>query len=101
MSALTKFGVVTVVALSSAYVYVALRGPQGIPALQTKWQEIRNLQQRNADLVREINAREDRIRRLRESPAEQELEIRKRLKMVRPGETVFIYPEDEKQKKQP
>ena len=93
MSLLAKLGIVTVVALSSVYVYVTLRGPQGIPVLQGKWQEIRDLQVRNADLVRQIDVREDRLRRLRENPAEQQLEIRKRLKMVRPGDTVFIYPD--------
>ncbi|MBI3681831.1 MAG: septum formation initiator family protein [Acidobacteria bacterium] len=93
MSALGKAGVVAVVTLSSVYVYMALRGPQGIPALQEKWQEIRAMQQRNADLSREVQMRNERIRRLKESPAEQELEIRKRLKLLRPGETTFIIPE--------
>ena len=83
---------VSVLALSSAYVYVALRGPQGIPALQEKWREIRELQKTNADLKREVETRAERIKKLQESPAEQELEIRKRLKMLRPGETTFIIP---------
>lgn len=79
-------------ALSSAYVYMALRGPQGFRAVQSKWQEVREMQKSNAELAREVQMRSERIRRLQESPAEQELEIRKRLKMLRPGETMFVIP---------
>ncbi|HUQ95688.1 MAG TPA: septum formation initiator family protein [Bryobacteraceae bacterium] len=92
MSALHKAGVFTVLTLSSVYAYIALRGPQGLPVLQEKWQEIREMQQHNADLKRDVDARAERIRRLKESPAEQELKIRERLKMLRPGETIFIIP---------
>ncbi|MBL8177797.1 MAG: septum formation initiator family protein [Bryobacterales bacterium] len=81
-------------ALSSAYIYMALRGPQGLSSLEEKWHEIRELQQQNADLRRAVEMRTDRIKKLQESPAEQELEIRKRLKLMRKGETTFIIPED-------
>ena len=67
-------------------------GPQGIPALQEKRGEIRKLEEENANLQREIQYRRDRIKKLQESPAEQELEVRKNLKLLRPGETSFILP---------
>ncbi|MCC6392852.1 MAG: septum formation initiator family protein [Bryobacterales bacterium] len=92
MSALQKAGFLSVLTVCGVYVYMALRGPQGLPALQEKWQEIRRMQQRNAELERDVEQRAARIQRLKESPAEQELEIRKRLKMLRPGETTFIIP---------
>jgi cell division protein FtsB len=84
-------------ALIAAYGYVALRGPQGIPALQEKRGEIRRLEEENANLQREIQYRRDRIKKLTESPAEQELEVRKNLKLLRPGETSFILPDVPKQ----
>ena len=80
--------------LIGAYGITALRGPQGIPALFEKQQEIRRLQERNTDLQREVQRRRDRIERLKHSPSEQEMEIRKKLKLLRPGETEFILPED-------
>ncbi|MBL8218170.1 MAG: septum formation initiator family protein [Bryobacterales bacterium] len=93
MSFLRTIGVVGVVALSSAYIFMALRGPQGLSSLEEKWHEIRELQQQNADLRRAVELRTERIKKLQESPSEQELEIRKRLKLMRKGETTFITPE--------
>jgi cell division protein FtsB len=84
-------------ALIAAYGYVALHGPQGIPALEEKRSEIRRLEEENANLQREIQYRRDRIKKLQESPAEQELEVRKNLKLLRPGETSFILPDVPKQ----
>jgi cell division protein FtsB len=80
--------------LIGAYGVVALSGPQGIPAWLDKQQEIRRLQERNTDLQRDVQRRRERIERLKHSPSEQQMEIRKRLKMLRPGETEFILPED-------
>ena len=73
-----------------------LRGPQGLPALREKWDEIRQLEEENANLQRENDYRRDRIKKLESSPSEQELEIRKKLKLLRPGETSFILPEQPK-----
>jgi cell division protein FtsB len=92
MSFLRTIGVVGVVALSSAYVFMALRGPQGLTSLEQKWHEIRELQLENAELRRTVDLRTERIRKLQESTSEQELEIRKRLKLMRKGETTFITP---------
>ena len=75
------------------YGFVALRGPQGIPALLDKWRDIHSLEEQNATLQRENEYKKERIRKLKESPEEQEMEIRKKLKLLRPGETTFILPE--------
>jgi cell division protein FtsB len=79
--------------LLGAYGVVALRGPQGIPALLEKQQEIRRLQETNTDLQREIQRKKERIERLKHSPSEQQMEIRKQLKLLRPNETEFVLPE--------
>ena len=76
--------------LIGVYGYLVLRGPQGIPALRGKWREIRTLEEDNANLQRENQYRRDRIKKLEENPSAQELEIRKKLKLVRPGETSFM-----------
>lgn len=94
MQVTTKLGVAVAVVLSSSYIYAAFRGPQGFTALQHKWQEVRDLQRENAKLAADVQARAERIQRLQQSTSEQELEIRKRLKKLRKGETSFIHPDD-------
>lgn len=81
----------------ASYGYVALRGPQGLQALHEKRREIRALEEENANLESELRYRRERIKKLQNSPAEQELEVRKNLKLLRPGETSFILPERPKQ----
>jgi cell division protein FtsB len=88
-----RVAVLIVFALVGLYGYMSLRGPQGIPALMDKWREIRKLEEDNASLQRENDYRRDRIKKLQESSSEQELEIRKQLKLLRPGETSFILPD--------
>lgn len=92
------------VGVLAAYGYFVLRGPQGLPALQEKRREIRQLEEDNANLQRENQYRRERIKKLEENPSTQELEIRKKLKLIRPGETSFILPEapkDQTKKDQP
>ena len=83
--------IVTVLAL--AYGWMALRGPQGLQALLEKRREIRQLEEQNAAQARENELRRERIQRLEQSRSEQEMEIRKQLKLLRPGETTFILPD--------
>jgi|SRR5579872_7207071 len=77
----------------AAYGYIALTGPQGIPALRARWNEIRQLEEQNATLQRDNKARAEHIERLKNNPAEQDFEVRKHLKLQKPGETSFILPE--------
>jgi cell division protein FtsB len=48
------------------------------------------MEKRNAGLALEIERKREHIRRLTDNPAEQELEIRERLKLVHPNEKVYI-----------
>jgi len=100
-SSLAKIGYGVAVLVAAGYAFVTLRGPQGIPSLVQKQTEIRTLEKQNGDLAREIESRRERIRRLREDESEQELEIRQRLKLVRPGEKVFILQEPSSAKNPP
>src|ERR1051326_25406 len=90
-------GALILLAVVVVYAWIAVSGPQGLQTLLEKHREIRQLQEQNAALTREIEHRRDRIRRLEESPSEQEMEIRKQLKLQRPGETTFILPDAPKQ----
>lgn len=94
-----RLALLVLFALIGVYGFVTLRSPQGIPALREKWDEIKKLEEDNANLQRENKYRSDRIKKLQDSPSEQELEVRKKLKLLRPGETSFILPDQPKQDK--
>jgi cell division protein FtsB len=96
MKILRSTGYVTAFIMVVVCALIALRGPQGIPALMEKRREIRVLQEQNADLQKENESKRDRIVRLRTSEAEQEMEIRNRLKLLRKNETSFILPDQPK-----
>jgi len=87
--------------LIAAYGWMALKGPQGFEALLAKHREMRQLQEQNVILSRENDRRRERIRRLKDSPSEQEMEIRKQLKLQKQGETTFILPDSPKESTKP
>jgi cell division protein FtsB len=91
--AMKRTGWVAAATLAVAYGWIALRGPQGLPALLEKHREIRRLEEQNAALAHENQLRRERVQRLESSRSEQEMEIRKQLKLLRPGETTFILPD--------
>ena len=91
-----RAGYIVAFALIVVYGVVALRGPQGVSALLDKRQEVRQLEEQNAAKAAENERRRERIRRLEQSTTEQEMEIRKQLKLLRPGETTFILPDSPK-----
>ena len=80
-------------ALFLFYAYLAIRGPQGLQAWSQKRAEIKQLEQQVAAMRAENDERKLRIQRLESSSSEQEVEIRKQLKLQRPGETTFILPD--------
>jgi cell division protein FtsB len=98
---LRRIGIVAALLIVGAYAIVALRGPRGVPALLEKRRQIRELEEQNANLEREIQRKRQRIERLKTSPSEQEMEIRRQLKLLRPGETSFILPDPAKPKSEP
>ncbi len=95
-SRVAKISYAIAVLVAASYALVTLNG--GVPALIQKQKEIRALEKENADLHRDIEFRRARIQRLRGDESAQELEIRQRLKLVRPGEKVFILQEPADQK---
>ena len=73
-----------------AYAFVSLEGPNGIPALLEKRKQAAAWEQQNQQILRENVQREQRIDRLENNPIEQEIEIRQRLKLAKPGEKIYI-----------
>lgn len=88
-------GPLAVVALA-IFLVAAMKVPLDLTSLGVKNDRIRQLQEQNAALSNDIKARTERIEKLSNSPSGQELEIRKRLKVQRPGETIIILPDQAK-----
>ena len=89
-ASLPRFAYAIAVLLVASYAFFTLRGPKGLGALAERREQIRELEKRNEQLVKEIERKREHIRRLHDNPAEQELEIRERLKLVHPNEKVYI-----------
>lgn len=90
---LRKAGILVCTGMVCAYAIVTFRGPHGIPALMEKRRQIEALQEENATLGADNQRRALRVEQLGKHRATQQLEIRKRLKLLKPGETQFILPE--------
>lgn len=73
----------------AAYATIMLRGPQGVSALEEKRHEIRTLEEQNANLARNIEAKKQRIERLKNDPDLQQVVVHQRLGKVHPGDTDF------------
>lgn len=91
---LTRFALLLVFLLAVSYAFVAF--PKGIHAWQEKQRQIQEKEKSNTVLVQQVEHQKERIHRLANDPGEQELEIRKRLKLALPNEKVFITGEPEK-----
>ncbi|HEX8985821.1 MAG TPA: septum formation initiator family protein [Bryobacteraceae bacterium] len=76
--------------------FFGLRVPQSIASLKEKHQSIREMQKQNADLEKELADKRERVRKLRDSRTEQEMEIRRQLRYQREGETSIYVPDQKK-----
>ena len=89
-SSVIRLGYIMALGIAVVYAFFAMRGPHGIAAWNEKRQQIRELEEHNATLIRENVLKREYLERLRESQTEQELEIRRRWKLVKPNEKVFM-----------
>lgn len=79
-----------------AYAFVELRGPNGIPGWMDKRRQVQEYEAGNEQLHRDIEQKQEKIRRLENDPREQEIEIRRRLKLAGPNEKVYIIEDKKK-----
>src|SRR5450755_5052190 len=87
-ASLTRFVFVMVFLVAVGYVFFAF--PQGVHAWQEKQRQIQEMEKRNDSLAKQVERQKDYINRLKNNPAAQELEIRKRLKLLHPEEKLYI-----------
>ncbi|MGA2434006.1 MAG: septum formation initiator family protein [Bryobacteraceae bacterium] len=91
-----RFGGPLIAGALAVFLVAAMKVPEGLTALQAKHERIRRLEEENAALAKDIAEKTERIHNLRDSPSGQELEIRKRLKLQRAGETAIIIHDQDK-----
>jgi cell division protein FtsB len=89
-SSVIRLGYVLALVASVAYAFFTMRGPHGVAAYMEKRQAIHEMEDGNAALSRENQLKKEYINRLQQSKEEQELEIRRKLKLVKPHEKVFM-----------
>ena len=87
-ASLTRFAYVLIFLVAVGYAFFAF--PQGVHAWQDKQRQIQEMEKRNVSLARQVERQKDYINRLQNNPAAQELEIRKRLKLLHPEEKLYI-----------
>ncbi len=93
---LVRTAYVVAIAVVAGFAFISLAGPRGIPSLLEKNRQIQTLEKRNEELGKDIERARDRIRRMESDPDEQERVIKERLKLVGPGEKVYVLPETPK-----
>jgi hypothetical protein len=87
-ASLTRFAYVLVFLVAVGYAFFAF--PQGMRAWQEKQRQIQEMEKRNDGLAKQVERQKEYIIRLKNNPAAQELEIRKRLKLLHPEEKQYI-----------
>jgi cell division protein FtsB len=92
-ASLTRFVYVLVFLSAVGYAFFAF--PQGMRAWRDKQRQIQEMEKRNDSLANRVERQKDYINRLKNNSAAQELEIRKRLKLLHPEEKVYIMGDSE------
>jgi cell division protein FtsB len=89
-SPLARFAYAIAFLLVGTYAIITLRGPKGLQALVDKQTQIQEMERHNAEMARDLEQERERIKRLTDNASTQDLEIQNRLKLVHPGEKVYI-----------
>jgi cell division protein FtsB len=87
-ASLTRFVYIVVFLVAVGYAFFAF--PQGMHAWQDKQRQIQDMEKRNDGLAKQVERQKEYIDRLKNNPGAQELEIRKRLKLLHPEEKQYI-----------
>lgn len=91
-SILRMLTALAVLAGLAAYATIMLRGPHGLAALEESRRKIRALEEQNANIQRENEARRHRIDALQHDRNAQIVAVEKEQKKVQDGQTRFDTP---------
>jgi cell division protein FtsB len=92
-ASLTRFAYVLIFLVAVGYAFFAF--PQRMHAWQEKQRQIQAMEKRNDSLAKQVERQKEYINRLQNNLAAQELEIRKRLKLLHPEEKLYIMGDPE------
>ncbi len=82
----------TILALAAVGAPVMVLSPEGLPRLRTLQKEMAQVRAENAELTRNIEQLQDKVRLLKEDPRTVERLARDELGIVRNTEVVFQFP---------
>jgi cell division protein FtsB len=91
-----RIGYAVAALVFAGYAIATLAGPRGYAAWRDKERQIQVLEKQNAELARQNEAERQRIDLVNGNAAEQEKVIQDRLKLVHPGEKVYVLPDQKK-----
>ena len=89
-ASLNRYAYAIAVLMLAGYALITLRGPHGLHALTGLQTQIREQEKSNARLAERIQHKRHHVELLESNPAQQELEIRQRLKLVKPNEKIIV-----------
>ena len=92
---LKRFGYAVGMIVLFGYVAMFFAGPQGYRSLIEKRQQIQALETETENLKQSVETLRKQNQSLKKDPDTQQLEIRKNLEMMRPGEMEFRYPKEQ------
>ena len=93
MALLRQIGYIAAVALACFYAFIVLRGPNGIPSMIERNQQVEALEKEIRELDARIADKKNFIEEVKKNPEVREREVRRQLNKVKPGETI-IFLED-------
>ncbi|MBI4889557.1 MAG: septum formation initiator family protein [Acidobacteria bacterium] len=88
-----QLGYVAVAAVACFYVFVALRGPNGIPTMMEKRRQIEHLKLENDALRQEIDRRKVAIEQLQTSDDARRRAVREQTRKAMEGDITVYLPE--------
>lgn len=92
---LKRFGYAVGMVVLFGYVAMFIAGPQGYRSLKEKRQQIEMLEAETETLKQSVETLRRYNQNIKKDPDAQQLEIRKNLEMMRPGEMEFRYPKEQ------
>ncbi|MFH1841672.1 MAG: septum formation initiator family protein [bacterium] len=78
--------------LAGGYLLFSFLGPGGIPMVLEKRRQIRELQEQNSELQRQLQESRERIRSFRENAGERDRRVREDQGKLKKDETTFLIP---------
>jgi cell division protein FtsB len=95
LALLRQLGYLAAVGVACFYVFVALKGPNGVPAMMEKKEQIERLKQQNDTLRQEIERRRKYIDHLENSDETRERAIREHTHKSKGNETTIYLQDDD------